>query len=456
MATSQGTAAIAVIRVSGKDAFNICKKLCFNKAGRDFDFEKTQANSIHFCILKEKDKIVDEAMVAVFKAPRSYSGENSVEIYCHGSVFIQQRVIQLILSLGARMANPGEFTLRAFLNGKIDLAQADAVADLIASNSESSHKVAMQQMRGGYSGDLKQLRDQLIQFASLIELELDFSEEDVSFADRDKFLDHLNIIDVSVNKLIRSFAFGNAIKNGIPVAIVGKPNSGKSTLLNTLFNEERAIVSDIAGTTRDTIEEELIINGVKFRFIDTAGLRETVDTIESLGVTRTILKMQQASVVIYLFDVHEITPSELRSMVNETIAHIDSPATKLILVGNKIDKENSERIKKEFENFPEKITFISAREKQHISDITMQLSALFNEDKLNSGESVVTNVRHLDALQKASSALMKVKDGIENNLSRELLTSDIREALYYIGIITGEVSTEDLLQSIFSRFCIGK
>jgi tRNA modification GTPase len=351
------------------------------------------------------------------------------------------------------MAEHGEFTLRAFLNGKLDLSQAEAVADLIASNSSTSHQVAMQQMRGGFSSKIKTLRQNLIDFASLIELELDFAEEDVEFADRTDLKNLVTSIQRIVQRLIDSFEVGNVIKNGIPVAIVGKPNAGKSTLLNVLLEEDRAIVSDIPGTTRDVIEDEINIDGVLFRFIDTAGIRETMDVIESLGVEKTYQQLQLSSIAIYLFDVHEITSSELKQIVEEIKPHLNN--SKLVLVANKIDKEDMEYTYREFAEFKDML-FISAKEHLHIDLLKKRLVELFDDSTVNVTETIVTNARHVEALRHTNSSLIKVLEGLNNNVSGDFLAMDIRQALHYLGTITGEISSDDLLANIFSRFCIGK
>jgi tRNA modification GTPase len=376
-----------------------------------------------------------------------------VEISCHGSAFIQQQLISLLLSGGARMAQPGEFTLRAFLNGKMDLSQAEAVADLVNSNSAVSHQVAMQQMRGGFSNKISILRDHLINFASLIELELDFSEEDVEFANRNDLKILVDKMIALMNKLISSFELGNVIKSGIPVAIVGRPNAGKSTLLNVLLEDERAIVSEIPGTTRDVIEDEITIDGVLFRFIDTAGIRTTTDVIEQIGVNKAFEAIQKSAIIIYLFDSHEISSGDLKNEIEKLREHIGT--SQLLIVANKIDVENIEDLKKEFAEFPDTI-FISAKEHKNIDDLKQRLLRLFDSRTIDATDTIVTNARHANSLKNAENALRKVREALDRNVAGDLLALDIRYALDELGMITGQVTNEDLLDSIFTRFCIGK
>ena len=453
LASPQGSGAIAVIRLSGKESISLCDTVFRSKTKGIKTLAQAKGYTLHFGEIYEDDLELDEVIVSVFHAPHSYTSENSIEISCHGSVFIQQQIILLLIRKGARLANPGEFTLRAFLKGRIDLSQAEAVADLIASNSSTSHQVAMQQMRGGFSSRIKVLRENLVNFASLIELELDFGEEDVEFANRDDLKKLILSIQAIVHRLVESFEVGNVIKNGIPVAIVGKPNTGKSTLLNVLLDEERAIVSEIPGTTRDTIEDEITIDGVLFRFIDTAGIRKTIDAIESVGVSRTWDKIRQSSIVLYVFDVHEITASELRLIVTEIRENLQNAS--LLIVGNKIDKEDINYTIKEFQGFGD-IIFISAKEHLYIDDLKAKLVALFDNKAVNVSETIVTNARHVQALQHTNSALTKVFEGLNSNLSGELLSIEIRSALQHLGEITGEITTDNLLENIFSKFCIGK
>lgn len=460
LATPSGAGAIAVIRLSGKDAISIASEVFQSVSGKDITKQKT--HTIHLGHITDNGKIYDQVLLSIFKGPNSYTGENVIEISCHGSTFIQQQIIQLLLRKGAKMAQAGEFTLRAFLNGKLDLSQAEAVADLIASDNEASHQIAMQQMRGGFSNEIAKLREELLNFASLIELELDFAEEDVEFADRTQFHELLERIEFVLKRLIDSFAVGNVIKNGIPVAIVGEPNVGKSTLLNALLNEERAIVSDIAGTTRDTIEDELIINGIGFRFIDTAGIRETQDHVESIGIQKTFEKIEQAQVVLYLVDSSQLTVNNLDELKNE-IAQIRNkyPQKTLISIFNKKDLLLSNLIQKLEEELTtndghQKTLFISAKNKEGIEDLKNALLSFVNTGALRNNETIVTNTRHYDSLLKALEEVQKVKWGLDSRLSSDLMAIDIRSALHYFGEITGEVTNDELLGNIFANFCIGK
>lgn len=454
LATAHGTAAIAVIRLSGPEAYSITESVFRNKLGKAKKIAHFPSHTIHFGTIGEGEIALDECLVSIFKGPNSFTGQDVVEISCHGSIFIQQQLVQLLIRYGARMANPGEFSLRAFLNGKFDLSQAEAIADLIASQSAASHQVALEQMRGGFSSKIKTLREHLVNFASLIELELDFSEEDVEFANRDDLKKLLYTIQRLVQRLVDSFEVGNVIKNGIPVVIVGKPNAGKSTLLNALVDEERAIVSEIPGTTRDTIEDEITIDGILFRFIDTAGLRDTTDVIESIGVSRAFEKVKQSAIVIYLFDVHELTAGELKLNLEEVKKHITTDSSQLLIIGNKIDKEDFNAIQKEFADF--EVLFLSAKEKLYIDDLKVKLVSLFDNRTVNVTETIVTNARHVEALRHTSNAIQRTIDGLNGNVSGDLLAQDIREALHYLGEITGEISSDDLLTNIFGKFCIGK
>jgi tRNA modification GTPase len=404
-------------------------------------------------------KTYDQVLLSIFKGPNSYTGENVVEISCHGSVFIQQQIIQLLLRKGAKMAQAGEFTLRAFLNGKLDLSQAEAVADLIASDNEANHQIAMQQMRGGFSNEIAKLREELLNFASLIELELDFAEEDVAFADRTAFNELLARIEFVLKRLLDSFAVGNVIKNGIPIAIVGEPNVGKSTLLNALLNEERAIVSDIAGTTRDTIEDELVIDGIGFRFIDTAGIRETKDVVENIGIQKTFEKIEQAQVVLYLFDSlkFQVSGSEYINEI-EKVKNKYPLKTLLVLI-NKVDLLTNNEIsdiQKQLETLNLKQILISAKQKVGIDELKNTLLSFVNTGALRNNETIVTNSRHYDSLLKALEEIQKVKWGLDAGISSDLMAIDIRSALYFFGEITGEVTNDELLGNIFANFCIGK
>ena len=459
LATPSGAGAIAIIRISGEDAIAIGNSVFKSIKGKDLTQQKS--HTLHLGHVIDNQKTLDEVLVSIFKGPHSYTGENTIEISCHGSTYIQQQIIQLLLRKGCRMANPGEFTLRAFLNGKLDLSQAEAVADLISSDNEASHQIAMQQMRGGFSNEIAKLREELLNFASLIELELDFAEEDVAFADRAQFHELLNRIEFVLKRLIDSFAVGNVIKNGIPVAIVGEPNVGKSTLLNALLNEERAIVSHIAGTTRDTIEDELVIGGIGFRFIDTAGIRETEDVVESIGIRKTFEKIEQAQVVLFLIDSLQLIMDNENS-VKIQIEKIRNqfPLKPLIVVTNKIDKLDSKQ-RKQFDNQLSIINYqllikISAKNKTGIEELKNQLLSFVNTGALRNNETIVTNTRHYDSLLKALEEIQKVKFGLEINLSSDLMAIDIKEALYHFGMITGQVTNDELLGNIFANFCIGK
>ena len=461
LATPSGAGAISIIRVSGPDAILIGASVFKSIKNKDLTLQKT--HTLHLGHIIDGGKTLDEVLVSIFKGPNSYTGENTIEISCHGSTYIQQQIIQLLLRKGCRMANAGEFTLRAFLNGKLDLSQAEAVADLISSDNEASHQIAMQQMRGGFSNEIAKLREELLNFASLIELELDFAEEDVEFADRTQFHELLNRIEFVLKRLIDSFAVGNVIKNGIPVAIVGEPNVGKSTLLNALLNEERAIVSDIAGTTRDTIEDELVIGGVGFRFIDTAGIRETKDVVESIGIQKTFEKIEQAQVVLYLVDGLELMlDGALETLVvalNKT--QNQYPQKTILTIINKkdlISKEIIVNIEKKLATNNQQPTtiFISAKNKEGIDELKNTLLSFVNTGALRNNETIVTNTRHYDSLLKALDEIQKVKFGLESNLSSDLMALDIKEALYHFGLITGQVTNDELLGNIFANFCIGK
>lgn len=454
LATASGAAAIAVLRISGPKAIEIVQPFFYkNNQSVPYTIHSAPPRQQVFGTIRSDKSVLDEVLLTYFPAPGSYSGEPTIEIACHGSVFIQQQLLQLFLSNGARMAEPGEFTMRAYLNGKMDLSQAEAVADLINSQSTLTHKMALKQMRGGYSSKINQLRDQLIQFASLIELELDFSEEDVEFADRNKLLLQVDMILSVVDELLHSFDLGNVLKNGIPIAIVGRPNAGKSTLLNALLNEERAIVSDIPGTTRDTIEDQITINGVSFRFIDTAGLRQTDDLIEKIGVDRALRTIDKSSAVIYLFDPETITQEELQLEIENLKRH--NAHANLIVTANKVDKSNHDAIRIKFQQLPE-LLCISAKQQANLDNLRNRLLDLFKLNELQNAEIIVTNARHAEALRRAGEALQNVKTGLNANIAGDLLALDIRHATDTLGSITGKVGSDDLLINIFTRFCIGK
>jgi tRNA modification GTPase len=457
LATPSGAGAIAVIRISGNEAITIGNSVF--KSIKNKDLLKQKTHTLHLGHIVDDAKTLDEVLVSIFKGPNSYTGENTIEISCHGSTYIQQQIIQLLLRKGCRMADPGEFTLRAFLNGKLDLSQAEAVADLISSDNEASHQIAMQQMRGGFSNEIAKLREELLNFASLIELELDFAEEDVEFADRTQFHELLNRIEFVLKRLIDSFAVGNVIKNGIPVAIVGEPNVGKSTLLNALLNEERAIVSEVAGTTRDTIEDELVIGGIGFRFIDTAGIRETKDVVESIGIKKTFEKIEQAQLVIYLMDSLKFQVSGSESIIEIEKIKNKYPLKQILIVANKIDQLKQDKLQilqQELQPLNLKQLFLSAKENIGVEELKDQLLSFVNTGALRNNETIVTNTRHYDSLLKALDEIQKVKYGLETELSSDLMAIDIKEALYHFGTITGQVTNDELLGNIFANFCIGK
>ncbi len=450
LATSQGVGAIAVIRLSGEQSIEIVNKFFQSKFGNK-DLNKVKSHTIHLGQVIDNDKIIDEVLVSVFKNPNSYTGENVVEINCHGSIYIQQEIINLFIKKGVRNANPGEFTLRAFLNGKMDLSQAEAVADLISSNSETSHRVAIQQMRGGFKTEIENLRKQLLNFASLIELELDFSEEDVEFADRKEFKTLIEKISSILKRLIDSFALGNVLKNGIPIAIIGEPNVGKSTLLNALLNEEKAIVSEIAGTTRDSIEDEITIDGIVYRFIDTAGIRNTIDIIESIGIKKTFENIEKAQLVLHLLDSKNIKDFDKKiSEIKDKF-----PSKKILPIINKADLLTADEISN-LESQISNLIVLSAKNKTGIQNLTNALTSLVNKGTLSNNETIVSNSRHFEALNLALNSIKEVKKGLDNNISSDLISVDIRKGLFHLGEITGMVSTEDLLENIFANFCVGK
>ncbi|WP_194775567.1 tRNA uridine-5-carboxymethylaminomethyl(34) synthesis GTPase MnmE [Pararhodonellum marinum] len=446
LATPQGVGAIAVIRLSGQEAIHICNAIFYGK-----DLTNQQSHTIHFGTIRDEERIIDEVLVSLFIAPKSFTKENVVEISTHGSSYIVNQVIKLLIRHGARPAKPGEFTQRAFLNGQFDLAQAEAVADLIHSDSETSHQAAIHQMRGGFSGEIAKLRTELIHFASMIELELDFGEEDVEFASRSDLRVLVEKLMRVVEELISSFDLGNVIKNGVPTVIAGKPNAGKSTLLNALLNEEKAIVSEIAGTTRDFIEDEINIGGVIFRFIDTAGLRETTDVIESIGVSRTQEKMKTASLILYLFDLGDTDMEE----INRDILKLEALGVPFLKVANKIDKADPVFVKALKAKHPDTI-FISAGKKENLDLLKDRILELVNLDQFRTGNTIVTNIRHYDSLIKTRQSLLDVLEGLDNQISNDFMAMDIRRSLHYLGEITGEITTDDLLANIFSKFCIGK
>ena len=455
LATPAGVGAISVIRLSGENAIHFVEAN-FKSIRKNKSLLNQKTHTIHLGHIIENNIILDEVLVSVFKNPNSYTGENVVEISCHGSSFIQQEIIQLFLKKGCRMADNGEFTMRAFLNGKMDLSQAEAVADVIASNSAASHQMAIQQMRGGITNELKELRVQLLDFAALIELELDFSGEDVEFADRAKFRELVAKITFVLKRLIDSFSFGNAMKNGIPVAIIGEPNVGKSTLLNSILNEEKAIVSDIAGTTRDAIEDEIIIDGVAFRFIDTAGIRETKDIIESIGIKKAYEKADNAQLIIFLIDANKFDKNKNQFLAEIEIIKTRFPNKRVLVIANKIDTLSTAEtttLQSEIEN----LILLSAKNKTGIETLKSELTSLVNIGALSNNETIVTNSRHFEALTNALMAISSVQEGIDLEISTDLFSIDIRECLRHLGNITGEYDVDkDILGHIFGNFCIGK
>lgn len=453
LATASGAGAIAVLRVSGPEAISVSNSLFRSIHNKSLLTQAT--HTVHLGHVMDGKRILDEVLLSLFKNPQSYTGEDVVEISCHGSSYIQQEIMQLFIRKGCRAAEAGEFTLRAFLNGKMDLSQAEAVADLIASDSAAAHQIALQQMRGGFSSEIKNLREELLNFASLIELELDFSEEDVEFADRQQFEELLKRIVKVLKYLIDSFATGNVIKNGVPISIIGAPNVGKSTLLNALLNEDKAIVSNIAGTTRDAIEDELIIDGIKFRFIDTAGIRQTDDTVESIGIKKTFVKMAQSQVIIQLLDasiISKANAADVLSSVAET--KVQYPEKETLVVLNKMDLADKTLVSKIFSELEP--LHMSAKTGAGVELLKSKLLDMVHTGKLNNNDTIITNARHYDALRLALENIQKVQDGMQTGLSGDLLAIDIREALYHFGRITGEISADDLLGNIFANFCIGK
>jgi len=456
ISTAPGTGGIAMIRVSGNDSVLICDKI-FRAKKKYTSLAKAKANvAIYGCITDHMGEEIDDVLITVFRSPHSFTGEDIVEISCHGSQYIQHRLLQLLIDNGCVLAQPGEFTQRAFLNGKMDLSQAEAVADLIASNSEASHRMAMSQMRGGFSNELISLRNRLLNFVSLVELELDFSEEDVEFADRTQ-LNYLSYeIEQLITRLSDSFRVGNALKNGIPVALVGETNVGKSTLLNVLLNDEKAIVSDIHGTTRDVIEDVININGIAFRFIDTAGIRDTKDKIESMGIERTFQKIEQAAIVLWILDC-----TQMSEHIEWLTDKIERKATgkKIIMVFNKIDKiveEEREVLNQLFEQFEGERIYISAKNRLNTEELKASLVKAAELPGIQPGDIVVNNIRHYEALQNALSSIQRVKHGLEKGISGDFLSQDIRECMHYLGEITGQITNDEILGNIFGKFCIGK
>ena len=452
LASPPGIGAISLIRISGPDSISIVDNI-FDGIEK-IKLADLEENKVQLGYIMDNKRTIDKVLVTVFRNPKSYTGEDLVEISCHGSIFIQELIIQLLLNFDCRVAKPGEFTMRSFLNGKMDLSQAESVADLISSNSEASHKLAMNQMRGGFKSDINDLRTKLVNFASLIELELDFSQEDVEFANLKELNKLLNEISSSLKKLIDSFKTGNVIKNGIPIAIVGEPNTGKSTLLNSLLNEDRAIVSSIAGTTRDTIEDQINLNGVNCRFIDTAGIRSTDDEIESIGIERTFKKMAESEVIVFMIDYSVLDENKINYYVDYLNKIEDKfPNTKLITVLNKNDVKSNISVSDLIKFNPIKI---SAKNKQNIESLTNEIKIYINNLTSQIDNSTITNSRHYDLLNKTHDEIHKVKISISKNISSDLLAIDIKQAIYFLGELTGEISNNEVLGNIFSKFCIGK
>jgi tRNA modification GTPase len=450
--------AIAVIRISGKESLSICGKI-FYPADKSIKLSDQKGYTVVFGEIRSNETVIDEVLLTVFRAPHSYTGENASEISCHASPYIVRKILSLLIDSGAVPADPGEFTRRAFLNGKMDLLQAESVADVIASKSSSSHKIAINQMRGGFSSEISRLRSELLNFASLIELELDFGEEDVEFADRTKLKTIIKKVKELADRLSSSFMFGNALKNGIPVAIIGKPNSGKSTLLNALLMEERAIVSDIPGTTRDSIEDTVVVDGIEYRFIDTAGLRETTDVIEILGIKKTHEKIMQASIVLLVDEISDPAES-INRRIQAIREMINDPEKRLIILINKCDMDSEDRqtglaplikLKKN-----ETLLFISAKNKSGIEDLRSRLVDISMKEKLSSDDVIITNIRHYNSLVKVSESLGRVISGLNEEIPEDLIAIDIRQAIHYLGEITGQITSDEILGNIFKNFCIGK
>jgi tRNA modification GTPase len=452
VATPLGIGAIAMIRISGKDAFSITQKIWKSKKNL-----LTQApNTLLVGTIIDQENIpVDEVVISIFHAPHSFTGDNTIEISCHASPYIVQKILTLLVENGAKLAQAGEFTRRAYLNGRVDLAQAEAIADVIASENENAHKIAFQQMRGSFSKQIKKMREDFIKLAGLLELELDFAEEDVEFANRGEIQKQIHQLTQNISDLANSYQLGKVLKNGFPVAIVGKPNAGKSTLLNALLAEDKAIVSPIAGTTRDSIEDETTIKGIKFRFVDTAGLRQTDDIVENIGIARTKEKMQVSALILYLFDVAEFTPDSLL----ESLLEIEQYNIPILLVANKIDIADKNSIQY-FENFEEKhqkpIIFLSAYTQHNLENLQNKLSDYVQMQPLHQNQTIITNTRHFACLQDTLKALEHVKKALDQKFSTEMVATDMREVIYQLGTITGEITNNDLLEFIFTKFCIGK
>lgn len=461
ISTPPGNGAIAIVRLSGSDAVSIVDRV-FSISGKKDKLINQKPNTIHFGTINDGSEIIDEVLVSLFRAPASYTGEDLVEVSCHGSTYIQSKILQLFIKRGSRIAGPGEFTMRAFLNGKMDLSQAEAVADLIASDSAASHRIAMDHMKGGFSREIAGLREKLLNFISLIELELDFSEEDIEFADRMELTVLIDEIDKLVQSLVNSFQVGNVLKNGVPVAITGKTNVGKSTLLNVLLQEDRAIVSELAGTTRDIIEDEISIKGYRFRFIDTAGLRKATDSIETIGIEKTFEKINQAYIVLYIVDVNEDI-NEINRLIGKIKKRLKNKDKKLIILMNKTDEISKVKLadRQNVDNFSnlahhDIVLYISAKKKKNINRLTDMLAGIVNESSPAEHDVIISNSRHYEALFKAGEAIKRAGKGLDSGISSDFLAQDIREVLHYLGEITGQVTTDEVLGNIFKNFCVGK
>jgi tRNA modification GTPase len=456
-ATAKG-GAISVIRISGPESLIICEKI-FRTSDKSFKIADQKGFTLVFGEIHSDNELIDEVLVSIFRAPLSYTGENSVEISCHASPYIIKKILELLIRNGAISALPGEFTQRAFLNGKMDLSQAEAVVDVVASTTRMAHNVAINQMRGGFSAEIRRLRSELLNFASLIELELDFGEEDVEFANRNELRSIIVKVKELADSLSDSFVLGNAVKNGIPVAIVGKPNSGKSTLLNALLMEEKAIVSEIPGTTRDTIEDTIVIDDIEYRFIDTAGLHETSDVIETLGIKKTYEKINQASVILLVDEISD-HPDSINQRIASIREVISETGKRLIIIINKTDKASPEIQLSLTKNIilhgKETLLFISAKEKTGLEDLRLRLSDSILKEKLSQDDVIITNIRHYEALLRVSESVGRVLSGLDNQIPEDLLATDIRQAIHYLGEITGAITTEEILGNIFKNFCIGK